>query len=171
VNGLEISVNGARLLADPSGALFWPDNAMLMVADLHLEKASSYAALGMPLPPYDSAETLKRLAEVIHRLAPETVICLGDSFHDATASERLNDTDVEALKALVADRDWVWITGNHDPAPPSGLGGQSANDLVIGPLRLCHEPGPAPATCIPRLGCAREAVRFPGAALPLTASA
>jgi uncharacterized protein len=128
------------MVADLSGALFWEEQRLLVVSDLHLEKGSSFAARGILLPPYDTVATLSRLAFVIARLNPRTVIALGDSFHDRTAHERLSAPDREALVALQARRDWVWISGNHDPALSSDLGGTIASEVAIGPIVFRHEP-------------------------------
>ena len=135
-----VSVAGASLLADFSGALFWEEQSLLVVSDLHLEKGSSFAARGVLLPPYDTVATLGRLAAVIARHDPRMVIALGDSFHDRDAHQRLSRTDRDALTALQARRDWIWISGNHDPVLPSDLGGVVASEVAIGPIAFRHEP-------------------------------
>jgi DNA ligase-associated metallophosphoesterase len=112
----------------------------LVVADLHLEKGSSYAARGVLLPPYDTAATLARLAYAIARYAPRAVIALGDSFHDGGGPGRVLDGDRANLLQLQRGRDWIWIAGNHDPEPAAGVGGTSAAALAIGPLLFRHEP-------------------------------
>jgi metallophosphoesterase superfamily enzyme len=104
-----LDVAGVTLLADLYGALFWEDQSLLVVSDLHLEKGSSFAARGVLLPPYDTVATLSRLAAVIARHDPRMVIALGDSFHDRTAHERLSSPDREAIAALQTRRDWIWI--------------------------------------------------------------
>src|SRR5690242_21568220 len=101
------------MLADFSGALFWEEQSLLVVSDLHLEKGSSFAARGILLPPYDTAATLGRLAAVIARHDPRMVIALGDSFHDRDAHQRLSDIDRGAIPAMTVGRDWIWIAGNH----------------------------------------------------------
>ncbi len=120
--------------------MFWKDQSLLVVSDLHLEKGSSFAMRGVLLPPYDTVATLSRLASVVARHDPRTVIALGDSFHDRTAHERLSAPDREAITALQARRDWIWISGNHDPALPSDLGGIIATEVAIGPIVFRHEP-------------------------------
>jgi DNA ligase-associated metallophosphoesterase len=135
-----VTIADVALLADLSGALFWEQQGLLVVSDLHLEKGSSFAARGVLLPPYDTVATLGRLAAVIARHDPRMVIALGDSFHDRTAHERLAESDREALTALQARRDWIWISGNHDPALPSDLGGVVATEVAIGPIVFRHEP-------------------------------
>ena len=135
-----LTVAGVTLLADLSGALVWETQKLLVVADLHLEKGSSFAARGTLLPPYDTVATLGRLAAVIARHDPRMVIALGDSFHDRDAHERLSDGDRDTLTALQARRDWIWISGNHDPALPSDLGGVVASEVAIGQVAFRHEP-------------------------------
>jgi uncharacterized protein len=135
-----LDVAGVTLMADLSGALFWEEQGLLVVSDLHLEKGSSYASRGVLLPPYDTAATLARLAAVIARHDPGMVIALGDSFHDRNAHRRLSAADRETIAALQARRDWIWISGNHDPALPSDLGGVVASEVAIGPIVFRHEP-------------------------------
>jgi hypothetical protein len=139
----EIAFAGRTLLADPSGALFVPDERALVVADLHLEKASAFAARGQLLPPYDTAATLARLQRLVARLRPRLVISLGDGFHDGDAPDRLDAGAVAALSALAAGRDLVWVAGNHDPEPPRGLPGTALPQLDLAGLHLRHEPSRA----------------------------
>src|SRR6266699_1161000 len=135
-----LDVADVSLVADLSGALFWEEQRLLVISDLHLEKGSSFAARGVLLPPYDTAATLGRLAAVIARHDPRMVIALGDSFHDRRAHERLSETDRDTITALQARRDWIWISGNHDPALPSDLGGVVAHEVAIGPIAFRHKP-------------------------------
>ena len=135
-----MTVAGVTFSADLSGALFWQEQSLLVVSDLHLEKGSSFAARGVLLPPYDTLATLGRLASVVARFDPKTVIALGDSFHDRTAHQRLSTANREAIAALQARRDWIWISGNHDPALPSDFGGAIASEVAIGPIVFRHEP-------------------------------
>jgi DNA ligase-associated metallophosphoesterase len=135
-----VAVAGVTLVADCAGALYWPEESLLVVADLHLEKGSSYAARGVLLPPYDTAATLAKLSHVLARYAPHAVIALGDSFHDGEGAARIADTDRAVLRLLQRGRDWIWIAGNHDPEPAEGVGGTSAAALAIGALTFRHEP-------------------------------
>lgn len=135
-----LTVGTVEFLADPAGILFHEGERTLLVADLHLEKGSSFARRGMMLPPYDTAATLAALADVMVRYAPQRVIALGDSFHDPYAASRLSSVDLAALRALQAGRDWLWLTGNHDPLPPEGLAGDVLSELRFGPIVLRHEP-------------------------------
>ena len=137
-----VTVTGVPLLADPAGALVIEEDRILVVADLHFEKGSSLARRGMMLPPYDTAATLHRLSVLIDRYAPRRVVALGDSFHDPFAVARLGEPDRTSLAGLVRGHDWLWIAGNHDPAPPAGLGGTAATEWRHGPLTFRHDPRP-----------------------------
>lgn len=140
---LRFALNGEQALADPAGVLVLPAHGTLIVSDLHFEKGSSYAARGQMLPPYDTRETLLRLSEAIERHAPSRVIALGDSFHDMLADRRMDEGDAALLQDMVAAREeWVWIEGNHDPAPPPQFGGVVTDVLRLGDLVLRHEPRP-----------------------------
>ncbi len=135
-----VTIAGVTLIADLSGAFFWESERLLVVSDLHLEKGSSFAARGVLLPPYDTVATLSRLSAVIARHDPRTVIALGDSFHDRKAHERLSVGDREAIAALQARRDWIWIAGNHDPVLPRDVGGVVASEVAVGSVTFRHEP-------------------------------
>ena len=128
-----------------SGALYWPNESALLVADLHLEKASFFAKHGQMLPPYDSRETLERVAEAIRETGARRVFTLGDNFHDSEGSTRLEPHAAGMLSALTHSVDWVWITGNHDPDMEARTGGTIAEELDIAGTILRHEARPGEA--------------------------
>jgi DNA ligase-associated metallophosphoesterase len=137
-----LAVSGVEFIADLSGALFHEAERLLIVADLHLEKGSAYAARRVLLPPFDTAATLARLASVVMRLAPRAVVALGDSFHDVRAGERMAEGDRSALLQLQRGRDFIWVAGNHDPELPAFVGGERCASFSIGSVMLRHEPLP-----------------------------
>ncbi len=140
MNPLEFLCAGERLEALPSGALHWPARRLLAVADLHLEKGSSYAVNALKLlPRHDTRQTLAVLAGLIEVLQPRTVVCLGDSFHDREAIERLPDTERSEIERLTTLVHFVWIAGNHDPAPPPAGWGEVAKEIDAAPLTFRHE--------------------------------
>ena len=142
--GVDVLVNGGHLVCHPCGTLFAPEFGLLIVSDLHLEKGAAFARRGMMLPPYDTAATLALLAGTITRLNPRHVVALGDSFHDRHGAAHMPEPFRERLAALMAGRRWTWISGNHDPEPPAGLGGDTAETIELGPWTLRHEPSPHP---------------------------
>lgn len=139
----EFTLNGAHLIADLGGALFWPVAKALIVADLHFEKASAYAARGIALPPYDTAATLARLADLLALYQPQKLISLGDAFHDDDWPQRMSTSDGAFLVELAARQETVWVTGNHDPRPPKSLPGEAHEVYRLshdGALVMRHEP-------------------------------
>ncbi len=136
------SLADVTVTPDPSGALWIASEQALVVSDLHFEKGSAFAERRVMLPPYDTAATLARLTAVIARWNPRVVVALGDSFHDRRAEARMAGLDREGLRSLTTGRDWIWIAGNHDPAPPEAIGGEAVAELRFGALTLRHEPLP-----------------------------
>jgi DNA ligase-associated metallophosphoesterase len=138
---IALPLAGAVLRADLAGALFWPEEATMIVADLHLEKGSSFARRGIPqfVPPYDTRATIDRLEAMLRQHRPRRVICLGDSVHDGGAAERMDGEDARRIGAMTASCDWIWIAGNHDPAPPAGWGGDVLREVAIGDVILRHQ--------------------------------
>jgi DNA ligase-associated metallophosphoesterase len=127
-----------RLMLDPAGAAFWPARRVLILADLHLEKASAAALRGNLLPPYDTRATLEKLNRLVRLYRPAKVIALGDSFHDRTGAERLADADRARLAAMAREAHFIWILGNHDPVP-TDLPGESASEWREGPFTFRHQ--------------------------------
>jgi DNA ligase-associated metallophosphoesterase len=138
--GLRTRLGAAEALLRCSGALWLAAGRALVVADLHLEKGSSYAARGQMLPPYDTRETLSRLAAEVEALSPAMVILLGDTFHDRRSEARLAADDAERLRELARGRTLIWVVGNHDADGPRALPGEVADELALCGLILRHEP-------------------------------
>ena len=135
-----VVVAGSRTRLRPSGVLWLEAARALVVADVHLEKGSAYAARGQMLPPYDTRDALIRLEAEAQALGPDLIVMLGDAFHDGWAEERLAPDDVLRLHALARGRTLVWVVGNHDPSPPARLPGDAAEALDLAGLSLRHEP-------------------------------
>jgi DNA ligase-associated metallophosphoesterase len=139
---VRFSFSGHELMALPQGALFWPSRRALLVADLHLEKASWFARLGQMLPPYDSIATLADLGALVASTGAEEIWCLGDSFHDRHGCDRLPARARALLTELTAATRWTWITGNHDPGFADHCGGTIVEEAEVDGLLLRHEADP-----------------------------
>ena len=133
------SFAGETFEATADGALYWRAQNSLLVADLHLEKASWFARLGQFLPPYDSHATLTALAGEIDRTGATRLYCLGDSFHDRFGCERLSAGARELLTSLTSRLGWTWIVGNHDPGFADHCGGKIEDEVELGGIILRHE--------------------------------
>jgi len=133
------SFAGETFQATIDGALFWPRENALLVADLHLEKASWFARLGQFLPPYDSHATLTALAREVERTGASRLFCLGDSFHDQFGCDRLAGNARDVLIELTSRLDWTWIVGNHDPGFTDHCGGRIQDEVELAGIVLRHE--------------------------------
>jgi DNA ligase-associated metallophosphoesterase len=140
---VRFSFSGHELMALPQGALYWPSRRALLVADLHLEKASWFARLGQMLPPYDSIATLADLTGLAAATQAQEIWCLGDSFHDRHGCDRLPARARELLTTLTASTRWTWITGNHDPGLADHCGGAIVDQAEVNGVLLRHEANPA----------------------------
>jgi DNA ligase-associated metallophosphoesterase len=139
--GVEISLGRTSFRLDASGALWWERRRMLVVADLHLEKGAAFARRGALLPPYDTPSTLSRLEALVGRHRPRIVVSLGDGFHDRRGAEALDGQAAQRIWALTSAVRWLWVAGNHDPAPPEGLGGEAAAMVEFDGVAFGHVPG------------------------------
>ncbi|MEO0467288.1 MAG: ligase-associated DNA damage response endonuclease PdeM [Pseudomonadota bacterium] len=135
-----LQVVGVWLLPLCEGALWWPQQRVLVVSDLHLEKGSSFASRGQLIPPYDTDATLTVVETLITTLKPDITLSLGDSFHDRSAEVRLSAASTSRIQSLTDSTDWIWVEGNHDPDPPKHLGGRAQKTVHLGPLVFRHEP-------------------------------
>jgi uncharacterized protein len=133
-----LRIRDAECVADVAGILYWPEQRLLVVSDLHLEKGSAFATRGQLVPPYDTTDTLRRLSAVVARYDPQVVVSLGDNFHDRTGAGRLAEENRAMLADMQRGRDFIWITGNHDPEPLTNLGGLSADSFEVGGVTFRH---------------------------------
>ena len=138
-SGAPLEFAGEELVLTKSNALYWPRERALLVADLHLEKGSWYAQHGSLLPPYDSRETLERIADAVRATGARRVITLGDNFHDDDGTSRLDAYSAGMLESLTRALDWVWITGNHDEAMARAFGAQIVEEMELNGIVLRHE--------------------------------
>ncbi|WP_412562059.1 ligase-associated DNA damage response endonuclease PdeM [Thalassobius sp. MITS945101] len=137
-NSYELTLSGITLEAMPSGALYWPEQKLLCVSDLHFGKSERIARLGgAMLPPYDTRDTLARLEKDLARTRAKSVICLGDSFDDSIAARGISEEEFTWITRLQAGRRWVWIEGNHDPGPLA-IGGTHLGELPLPPILFRH---------------------------------
>ena len=138
MTGFEFSFHGVKLTALGERALWWAEERTLVVSDLHLGKSERHARRGgATLPPYEGRDTIGRLSALVDQLKPDTVLCLGDSFDDDAAASALIAEEREMLSQLPLGRRWIWIEGNHDPAPPA-FGGEALAEVTLGPLTFRH---------------------------------
>ena len=128
----------SRLELLPQRALWQPDAGLLLVADLHLGKAESFQASGIPLPSDGDLGNFNRLLELSAQLKPQRVVVLGDLIHSRLGLTSELRAKIQALPELLGCA-LELIGGNHDQ-------GSWLEGLTAGPPRRCgqlwlsHEP-------------------------------
>ena len=135
-----VAVCGRQLIADNSGALYWPGERALLVADPALEGGLN----GASGPGGGARQTLVKLAEVMDRYEPATVIVIGLPADGAAAP--IAGEDLKILRILQEDRDWIWITGDDSRPTPPQLGGHTCQELKLAGIVLRPRPTPGWAT-------------------------
>jgi metallophosphoesterase superfamily enzyme len=133
---LPVAVCGRQLVADNSGALYWPSQDTLLVADIPLHSEHGGGAHGAQAS--GCRQVLLRLAETMDRYAPARVVALADA--DAAAAARLSPDEQEILGILQEEREWTWVTGRADLEVAPQLGGGACAELELSGLNLRHRP-------------------------------
>ena len=109
-----INFNNHEFKINNDGVLFWLEKKIAIVSDLHLEKGSSFASSGQFIPPYDSEETLKKLINFVKKHEVQTIILLGDTFHDRGALNRMSSKVKSIFDSLVENYEIIFVLGNHE---------------------------------------------------------
>ena len=109
-----INFNNHKFQISKEGILFWFDKQIAIIADLHLEKGSSFGPSGQFLPPYDSEETLTKLSDIIKKHNVQKVILLGDTFHDKNAMRRMSKRVLIVFEKFIKKYEVIFVLGNHE---------------------------------------------------------
>ena len=103
MNTAHLTLAGATFEPMPNGALWWAEQGLLAVSDMHLGRSERIARLGGGLiPPYETEDTLNRLAEAVRETGPRTVVSLGDSFDDLASAGAVHEQVSDLLTSLAA---------------------------------------------------------------------
>jgi DNA ligase-associated metallophosphoesterase len=171
---LRVRLAGEDALLHPSGSLFLPSTATLLVADAHVGKAVSYRKLGVPVPEATTAATLDALDVAVAQTGATRIVFLGDFLHSARSHARETLATLRQWRERQAALALALVRGNHDQRagdPPSDLGIEVVDEpLRLGPFALCHHPRPVAGAyvlaghwhpCISVRGRAFERLRLP----------
>ena len=137
-NRLTTTFSDHIVVINGDGTLYWPDEALLIVSDLHLEKGAALSS-GAPLPAFDTIDTLQRLQRRIEATQPKKTLLLGDSFHTSERAFLLPPDSLALLQEMGRMTDFIWVTGNHDRHLPDRLPGIATDEIHIKDIRFCHE--------------------------------
>ena len=171
---LAVDVAATTLLCSWQRTLFWPEERTLFVADIHLGKAASFRAAGVPMPTGHSGHDLSRISALLTAYQAIRLVILGDMVHTQTSYTGALERNFEAFRVLHSGVEMILVRGNHDrhagDAPLAWGLKIVCEPFVLGPFACCHEPGRAgdsgfelaghfhPAI---RLQTAREGVTLP----------
>ena len=138
---ITINFNNHKFQISKEGILFWFDKQIAIIADLHLEKGSSFGPSGQFLPPYDSEETLNKIFKTIKNHKIKTIILLGDTFHDKNAFDRMSEKVFILFKSLIEKYEVIFILGNHESKFEIGRI-NFLNEYVIDDIHFIHQALP-----------------------------
>ncbi|MBI4724960.1 MAG: phosphoesterase [Rhodomicrobium sp.] len=130
-----VLLSGKSLVADPTGALYWPAENTLVVADLQLSNCSYLEGEDVLLPPYDTASAFEKLEEALDRYDPARVVALGNSFAGIT-SDGLSPHRSDWLQDMMEGRDWYWVVSHDYGAPPERIGGTVVPQMMLGGIKF-----------------------------------
>lgn len=142
---LAMRAGGEELLLLPEKAVWWPGGRTLLVADLHLGKAATFRAHGVPVPRGTTGATLAALDALLERWPPaRRIVCLGDFLHAPEAHAPATLAALARWRARHAEISMTLVRGNHDDRagdPPATLAIELVDEpLRAGGLALCHHP-------------------------------
>ncbi|MCF4100340.1 ligase-associated DNA damage response endonuclease PdeM [Gillisia sp. M10.2A] len=134
-----IQLNNQHFDLHFSGAVYWPEEQMLLISDVHLGKISHFRKYGSAVPNSAITENFDRLNNVIAQFQPKSICFLGDLFHSSLNLEwDLFQSWMQTITAKV-----VLVAGNHDIISHlkyEELGVKVLSELQIGTFLLTHHP-------------------------------
>lgn len=138
-----ITLCDERIGLHPSGAVWWPEEHTIFIADVHLGKSAAFRSAGLPVP--DACkEDLDRLTSLVEECSATRLIVLGDFFHARAGRTGHLLRNIDTWRKKHAQLHMTLIRGNHDRSsgdPPSDWNIQvEDNDFKDGPFLLRHEP-------------------------------
>lgn len=134
-----ILIADQNLVLHPTGVVYWEEEGVLLISDVHLGKVTHFRKYGAAVPQEVILKNFEVLQETLTLYNPKTVCFLGDLFHSSLNMEwQLFENWV--LKAQVKI---ILIAGNHDIISPlkyENLGISLLPELIWGPFLLTHYP-------------------------------
>lgn len=146
----DIPVQNITLTLTNQRALYWQDEATLVVSDLHIGKTAHFRKAGIAIPSAILDNDLKRLQSLIDHFAVKTILVVGDLFHAE------NNTDLDQFQTFIQDNNTVkfeLIKGNHDRLKNSFYEAMGIEIFKthkdVGTLRFVHDE----QHCAPNIFC------------------
>ncbi|MBC8769971.1 ligase-associated DNA damage response endonuclease PdeM [Arenibacter sp. BSSL-BM3] len=136
---MEISICNQLFTLHPSGAIYWQNQNMVMIADVHLGKVTHFRKYGSAIPQSAINANFERLNEVLSCFNPAKIGFLGDLFHSSLNKEwNYFESWVKSQTAKI-----ILIKGNHDIISPTkflDLDIELVEELIMDKFLLTHHP-------------------------------
>jgi len=136
---LETEINNQVFVLHCSGAIYWVEKRMLLIADVHLGKISHFRKYGSALPGGAVFKNFVKLNTAVEYFNPERICFLGDLFHSAINNEwHLFSDWINYINIPV-----VLVAGNHDiinPVSYENIGITVVSEWVLNGFLLTHHP-------------------------------
>lgn len=130
---------GEELELHPLGAVYWKNENILIISDLHFGKITHFRKHGAAVPHGAILQNIERLDALVLAYQPKQICFLGDLFHSHLNPEwNLFEQWVKTQNANL-----LLIRGNHDIIAPghyTDLGIACIDQWPIGPFVFTHEP-------------------------------
>lgn len=143
-SAIRVHLAGTEIVLMGNRTAWWPAESALLLADAHFGKAATFRKAGMPVPAGTTRQMLEELSATLTRTAARRVYVLGDFIHSSTRASRDYEGELSAWRKQHASLSVILVRGNHDRHCTevfTKLDIQVCNnDLVVGPLTLCHDP-------------------------------
>jgi len=136
---LDINIHKEIFTLHQSGAVFWKQQNILMISDVHLGKVAHFRKHGFAIPTEAVFENFHRLNQVVHFFNPKTIVFLGDLFHSKINKE----WDLFAEWTTTTTATIILVEGNHDIIAKHkfiDLGIQIFREMAIDDFLLTHHP-------------------------------
>ena len=124
--------------------MWWAAQATVFIADLHIGKAATFRARGLPVPAGTTQGNLDRIDALLAESAATRLVVLGDFLHAADSRTPAVLRSLADWRAKHAALRIVLVRGNHDSHagdPPPALGIEVVDEpWCVGPFAGCHHP-------------------------------
>lgn len=134
-----ITIFNQHFVLHPSGVLYWKEEDLLVISDVHLGKISHFRKFGSAVPQKAVIGNFQRMNVVLDFFEPSKIVFLGDLFHSSLNKEWLLFEDwIGHVSAEV-----FLIEGNHDIISPlkyRDLGVMLLPEMIVENFLLTHHP-------------------------------
>tara|TARA_R100000935_G_scaffold13195_1_gene26471 strand:- start:1557 stop:2192 length:636 start_codon:yes stop_codon:yes gene_type:complete len=135
----KIQLANQTFILHHSGTMYWEEQEMLLISDVHLGKISHFRKYGSAVPQAAILENFKRMDLVVEFFSPRSIVFMGDLFHSSLNME----WDLFAKWMEIIEIPVILVAGNHDIISElkyEALGVKIYSEIIIGDLLLTHHP-------------------------------